>query len=416
MSSNASTSVPSGRTALVVLGMHRSGTSALAGLLHELGLEMGSSLMSGRADENEKGFWEHEKIVSIHDRLLAHFGSSWSDTGPLPQDWHLRDFSRECQDEICEVLEGDFGSQPLWALKDPRMCRLMPLWMPLFERFDIEPLFLCIVRNPLEVAASLQRRDHMTSDHALLLWLQHNLAAVDSTAGCRRRFLTFTQLLEQGAALLEDMLRGYSLFPDGLSETASGGGTLLSSELRHHVVSDSAMDSDAVPEIVNRLYRLLVNAAAGGGEVDDGEWRSIRASYRQSTQLLNPWLCLSDVLRRDLSSRNIDLEALRRENEQLTRGLRHAEVLVQEREEHVQVLDRALQEAQALVQEREEHMQVLDRALQEAQALVQERNTRIEELDAALQVATRYVRQHETRIMTLTSELEQLKKKRTKAR
>jgi chromosome segregation ATPase len=201
-----------------------------------------------------------------------------------------------------------------------------------------------------------------------------------------------------------------------LSETAGGGGTLLSSELRHHVVSDSAMDSDAVPEIVNRLYRLLVNAAAGGGEVDDAEWCSIRASYRQSTQLLNPWLDLSDVLRRDLSSRNIDLEALRQENEQLTRGLRHAEVLVQEREEHVQVLDRALQEAQALVQEREEHVQVLDRALQEAQALVQERNTRIEELDAALQAATRYVRQHETSIMTLTSELEQLKKKRTKAR
>ena len=395
MNSRQDSSVTSRNTAVIVLGMHRSGTSALAGLLHELGLEMGSSLMSGRADENEKGFWEHEKIVSIHDRLLAHFGSSWSDTGPLPQDWHLRDFSRECQDEICGVLEGDFGSQALWALKDPRMCRLMPLWMPLFERFDSEPLFLCIVRNPLEVAASLQRRDYMNTDHALLLWLQHNLAAVDSTAGCRRRFLTFAQLLEQGAALLENVLRGYSLLPDGLSETARGGGTLLSSELRHHVVSDSAMDSDAVPEIVSRLYRLLVNAAAGGGEVDDAEWRSIRGSYRQSTQLLNPWLGLSDGLRRDLSSRNIDLEALRQENEQLTRGLRYAE---------------------ALVQERDEHVQLLDRALQEAQALVQERNTRIEELDAALQEATRYVRQHETSIMTLTSELEQLKQKGTKAR
>jgi hypothetical protein len=375
--------------------MHRSGTSALAGLLHELGLEMGSWLMSGRADENEKGFWEHEKIVSIHDRLLAHFGSGWSDPVPLPQDWHLRDFSMQCQDEICEVLESDFGSQPLWALKDPRMCRLMPLWMPLFERFGIEPLFLCIVRNPLEVAASLQRRDHMNSDHALLLWLQYNLAALDSTAGCRRRFLTFAQLLEQGAALLENILGGYSLLPAGLSEAANGAGTLLSSDLRHHVVSDSAMDSNAVPEIVNRLYRLLVSAAAGGVEVDDGEWRAIRASYRQSTQLLNPWLGLSDAMRRDLSSRNIDFETLRWENEQLTRGLRHAEVLVQEREEHVQVLDRALQEAQALVQER---------------------NIRIEELDVALQQASSYVRQHEASIMALTSELEQLKQKHTNAR
>ena len=59
MNSEHDSSVTSRNTAVIVLGMHRSGTSALAGLLHELGLEMGSSLMSGRADENEKGFWEH---------------------------------------------------------------------------------------------------------------------------------------------------------------------------------------------------------------------------------------------------------------------------------------------------------------------------------------------------------------------
>ena len=118
-------------------------------------------------------------------------------------------------------------------------------------------------------------------------------------------------------------------------------------------------------------------------------------SYRESTQLLNPWLGLSDALRQDLTSRNIDLEVLRRENEQLTRGLRHAEVLLQEREAHVQVLDKALQEAQALVQER---------------------TTRIEELDVALQEATRYVRQHESHIMDLKAELAGLKQGGTKAR
>ena len=334
-------------TAVVVLGMHRSGTSALAGLLHELGIEMGPSLMSGRADENEKGFWEHEKIVSIHDRLLAHFGSGWSDPVPLPQDWFTRDFSRQCQDEICRVLEEDFGSQPLWALKDPRMCRLMPLWMPVFDRLDINPLFLCIVRNPLEVAASLQRRDSLANDHALLLWLQYNLEAIESTAGYRRRFLTFAQLLEQGAPLLEDILRGCLQQPSGQPPVAAAGASMfLSSELRHHVVSDSSLD--AVPDTVHGLYRLLANAAACGDGVDDSEWRAIRDHYREGIRLLNPWLGLSEALRQDLTNRNIAFDALQRENEQLTRGLRHAEVLVQEREAHVQVLDKALQEAHSL--------------------------------------------------------------------
>ena len=160
------------KKALVVLGMHRSGTSALAGLLHETGIDMGPTLMSGRAGENDKGFWEHERIVAIPDRLPACFGSGWSDTRPLPPDWTSTEFARQCQEEICQVIEEDFGSQLLWALKDPRMCRLLPLWMPVFERLEVEPLLLCIVRNPLEVAASLERLDHMSVDHALLLWLQ----------------------------------------------------------------------------------------------------------------------------------------------------------------------------------------------------------------------------------------------------
>ena len=394
MNSKQNTSATTRNTAVIVLGMHRSGTSALAGLLHELGIAMGPSLMSGRADENEKGFWEHEKIVSIHDRLLAHFGSGWSDPVPLPQDWFTRDFSRQCQDEICRVLEEDFGSHPLWALKDPRMCRLMPLWMPVFDRLDINPLFLCIVRNPLEVAASLQRRDSLANDHALLLWLQYNLEALESTAGYRRRFLTFAQLLEQGAPLLEDILRGCLQQPSGQPPVAAAGaGMFLSSELRHHVVNDRSLN--AVPETVSGLYRLLANAAASGAEMDEGEWQAVRGSYQESTQLLNPWLGLSGALRQDLTSRNIAFDALQQENEQLTRGLRHAEVLVQEREAHIQVLDKALQEAQLLVRER---------------------NARVEELDTALQTATRYVRQHETRIMTLTAELEQLKQGRARVR
>jgi len=348
MNNLQNTSATPRHTAVIVLGMHRSGTSALAGLLHELVIEMGQSLMSGRVDENEKGFWEHEKIVSIHERLLAHFGSGWSDTRPLPQDWVTQDFTRQCQDEICHVLKKDFGSQSLWALKDPRMCRLMSLWMPVFDRLGIEPLFLCIVRNPLEVAASLQRRDSMANDHALLLWLQYNLAAVESTAGCRRRFLTFARLLEQGVPLLNDILRGWSLLPAGLSEDSAGTGTLLSKDLRHHVVSDRAMGSDdTVPGEVNRLYRLLFNAAASGTEVDVGEWQTIRDSCLESARLLNPWLGLSEALRQDLASRNTRYEELRLESEKLALGLQHAEALVKEREVHVQVLEKALQEAQA---------------------------------------------------------------------
>ncbi len=65
-------------TAIIVLGMHRSGTSALAGALALLGVDMGRSLLAP-ADDNVRGLWEHEELVRLHDRLLSAFESSWDD-------------------------------------------------------------------------------------------------------------------------------------------------------------------------------------------------------------------------------------------------------------------------------------------------------------------------------------------------
>ncbi len=70
-------------TAVIVLGMHRSGTSALAGMLSMLGVQFGDSLMAPQAD-NSKGFWEHRDIVGLNDRILAAFDSSWDDVRPIP--------------------------------------------------------------------------------------------------------------------------------------------------------------------------------------------------------------------------------------------------------------------------------------------------------------------------------------------
>ena len=73
-------------TAVIVLGMHRSGTSALAGTLQRLGLDLGDGLMPANA-ENERGFFEHLEIVDIHDRLLATLDSSWDDPNSLEPGW-----------------------------------------------------------------------------------------------------------------------------------------------------------------------------------------------------------------------------------------------------------------------------------------------------------------------------------------
>src|SRR5262249_1740037 len=72
--------------AIVVLGMHRSGTSALAGMLHHLGVALGDELMPATAD-NPRGYWEHRDIVAINDRLMTELGRTWHDVRPLPPMW-----------------------------------------------------------------------------------------------------------------------------------------------------------------------------------------------------------------------------------------------------------------------------------------------------------------------------------------
>src|SRR5689334_11506011 len=67
-----------GSTAIIVLGMHRSGTSALAGTLHHLGVELGEHLMSASPD-NQRGYWEHRDIVAVNHQLMAELGAAWDD-------------------------------------------------------------------------------------------------------------------------------------------------------------------------------------------------------------------------------------------------------------------------------------------------------------------------------------------------
>jgi hypothetical protein len=400
---------PESAKALVVLGMHRSGTSALAGVLSHLGVEMGSSLMPAQKSVNEKGFWEQEEIVAIHDRLLQYHGLSWDDPRHLPQDWWLEEFSQQCLEEICSILIEDMKASSLWAIKDPRMCRLLPLWQLVFSRLEIEPCFLFIVRNPLEVAASLNARDAMPRDLALLLWFQHNLEAIEGTVGCRRRFFEYGQLLTQGEDLVRVGLKECSITLDRSVRVSDEQENFLTARLRHHAASAEDLESNtAVPSMVTGLFRKLIIAAEKGVDLTADDWLAIRQHYVESAQLLQPWLSLSEKLQRDIANRNRELERLRRENGVLTQALRAAEGTIEEIRVESSGIDAALKEAQQIVREKEVRERQLDAALKEAQQIVKEREGRIDELNDALTQATGYVRARERDVADLKLRVKQL--------
>ena len=191
------------RRAVVVLGMHRSGTSAVAGCLHRLGVDFGPRLMPATED-NARGYFEHIDIVNLHDRLLLALDSSWDEIRPLPPGWSQDDArTGRYRAELLELLQRDLPTAPLWGIKDPRLCRLLPWWEPVWAATGSRPLFVIVRRSPSEVAASLARREGFSIAKSHLLWLLHTVEAERATRFGPRVFVEFKDFLSDWRAALE---------------------------------------------------------------------------------------------------------------------------------------------------------------------------------------------------------------------
>ena len=128
------------RRAIIVLGMHRSGTSALTGVLNLVGVNLGENLLPPKSD-NPAGFWEHRDLVQIHEKLLQALNSSWDDVRALPEGWWNSETTQKHTLEILNILKRDFADSSFWGVKDPRICRFLPIWLPLLEQTGSKPYF-----------------------------------------------------------------------------------------------------------------------------------------------------------------------------------------------------------------------------------------------------------------------------------
>jgi hypothetical protein len=181
--------------AVFVLGMHRSGTSALTRVLNLLGMELGPDLLPAQPGNNEHGFWEPREIVRLNRRALAALGYSWFDVRAMPPRWIEQAPVQKINSEIRTAARRLFGSVPLWGVKDPRMCRLFPLWRRAIAQLGCEPFCVLMIRDPDEVARSLHARDRMGAGRSHLLWLRHVTEAEIASRGLTRVVVTFDELL-----------------------------------------------------------------------------------------------------------------------------------------------------------------------------------------------------------------------------
>jgi hypothetical protein len=243
----------------MVLGMHRSGTSALVHVMSLLGADLPHSLLPPSAT-NETGYWESSDLMVLHDEILTSAGSNWHDWRAFNADWYTSPVAPIFKRRILDVLRKDFADSQLFVIKDPRICRFWPLWREILEEFGAKPGVVMPVRNPLEVMASLKRRNGLVPAKSCLLWLRHVVDAERATRGLPRAVVTYDALLADWrsvVATLESRL--------GVSWPRRGAmGELeierfLATDLRHHAIDPQQLVAKAeVVDWVKEAYAALL--------------------------------------------------------------------------------------------------------------------------------------------------------------
>jgi hypothetical protein len=250
----------------LVLGMHRSGTSALARIVNLLGVDLGPDLLPPATD-NETGFWEHRQVQFIHDRIYESLGCDWTHVSALPPRWWERPEIEPYRAQLREILGRDFRESRLWGVKDPRLCFMLPLWRPLLRDLKCRPKCVLIFRSPAEVAGSLQKRDGIAPSRTYLLWLRSLMDCERGSRGMPRTITTYEMMLSDWQAQARRIGGDLDIdWPLGTGRRASGAiAEFIRSGSRHHQVDDRKFLADAdVPELVRRGYAATLEAAASG--------------------------------------------------------------------------------------------------------------------------------------------------------
>jgi hypothetical protein len=272
---------------IFVLGMHRSGTSALSGMLCQSGFDPPQDLMPATAN-NPRGYWESLGIFSLNNEFLKQYNASWDTCSRLPRGWESLERTEIWRERMLQHLQIVFAGSERPVIKDPRFSILLRGLSPWLESGSLKPSMLLISRDPLEVARSLEKAEGIPYQIGIQLWLQHIFAAERSSRGFPRLHVTYEELLQNPQQCLQNCRR--LLLSDGESSVQKSGADFITTELHRQQRVDwekemihHTNDIKSTREIALALFRLL-------GEADVNMTQTIT----KIDILFSHWQLLSD--------------------------------------------------------------------------------------------------------------------------
>jgi hypothetical protein len=263
----------------VVLGMSRSGTSAIARALKVLNIDLGDKLLPGDA-RNPKGFYEDAEVLyKINRGVSGITGDLWAnlhtlDAQAVSNNSQLADYKIYAQ----QLLGQRFATTNHWGFKDPRTVNLLPFWQSVFAVNKIEDNYIVAVRHPLAAAHSNQKFAHIDIETGLLIWLITNIAAIERTHGKKRIVISYELMLREPRVQLERIHQTLSL-PGVLNDAECDiyANEFLDATLSHHEFTDNDLTTHPalkVAPLCLQVYAILLKLARDEWSFDSSEFQA----------------------------------------------------------------------------------------------------------------------------------------------
>jgi hypothetical protein len=235
--------------------MHRSGTSAVANAMVELGvgLPVDTEIIANDI-YNERGYWESRDLVRFDEALLRQLGGTWS-APPLPvPGWEHSDHPemRALRAQAVQLAARCFGRPPM-VLKDPRLCITLPMWRTVFTA---APCVVLILRDPMDVARSLKTRNDFPLTLGLAIWERYVRQSVASVAGLAVYAVEYGDILADPRRRMGELVaflrsQGVGVPADGIEQAVG----VFEVGLRHHHRDDGpgALVAPCDPGVLDAL-------------------------------------------------------------------------------------------------------------------------------------------------------------------
>ena len=389
------------KSAILVAGMHRSGTSAVTRVLSLLGCALPRAV-SESAPDNEKGFWENPAIRDLNDRILMSAGSAWDDWEPFDSRWYGSPIADGFRDDARAILEAEVGNSRLFVVKDPRICRLLPFWIDAVRSFGAEPFVVSPVRNPLDVAASLEERNGIHPSIGLLMWLRHVLDAEAASRDLRRVYLRYEHLLFESHAVVDRIGDALGVaWPTRSTRTNMEIEDYLSPTLRHHQSDDTrVVGNPRLSHWLRSSLEILDRWACGSVRKKDlPALNRVRAAFDDAAPAFGTAIAVGLKAARNLTATNDTLTKRDGRIDILTAELETKCETLAERDERIVMLTAELDTTRGTLLQRDTRIETLASELAE-------RDAGIESQSAELDTTRKALAERDERIVTLTSELD----------